>query len=52
MIFLPIYATVAPLLNFSTEYTGILPHLYTTLLFWATIFVIPVMCLIRDFAWK
>ena len=43
---------VAPMLGFSQEYYGILPHVYTTLLFWASIVVIPVMCLIRDFAWK
>jgi phospholipid-transporting ATPase len=52
MIFLPIYATVAPLLGFSEEYAGILPFLYPTIVFWASIIVIPVMCLIRDFAWK
>ena len=52
MIFLPVYATVAPLLGFSMEYAGILPHLYPTILFWGSVVVIPVMCLIRDFAWK
>jgi phospholipid-transporting ATPase len=52
MVFLPVYATVAPLLGFSEEYAGILPHLYTTILFWASIAVIPILCLLRDFAWR
>jgi len=52
MVFLPVYATVAPLLGFSQEYYGILPQLYPTLLFWVSIVMIPIMCLIRDFAWK
>jgi len=52
MGFLPIYAFVAPLLGFSTEYQGILPHLFANMSFYACIVVIPVMCLIRDFAWK
>jgi hypothetical protein len=52
MVFLPVYAIVAPILGFSEEYFGILPHLYPTVLFWASIVVIPVLCLMRDFAWK
>jgi phospholipid-transporting ATPase len=52
MLFFPVYAFVAPLLGFSQEYQGILPHLFGSLAFWATIVVVPVMCLIRDFAWK
>jgi phospholipid-transporting ATPase len=52
MVFLPVYATVAPILGFSEEYAGILPHLYTTLLFWCSVVVIPILCLLRDFAWK
>jgi phospholipid-transporting ATPase len=52
MVFLPIYAIVAPAIGFSTEFLGIVPHLFPNLLFWATIVIIPFMCLIRDFAWK
>lgn len=50
--FFPAYATIAPLINVSTEYRGILQHLYPTLAFWAMIIVLPCMCLIRDVAWK
>lgn len=50
--FLPAYAAIAPLVNVSTEYRGIVSHLYGTLTFWAMIVVLPVMCLIRDFSWK
>jgi hypothetical protein len=52
MLFFPVYAFVAPLLGFSQEYQGILPHIFGSLPFWATIVVVPVMCLVRDFAWK
>lgn len=50
--FFPAYATIAPLINVSTEYKGVLPHLYPTLVFWVSIIVLPCMCLLRDFAWK
>ena len=51
-IFLPIYATVAPKLNFSTEYVNLLPVLITNPNFWLMIVVLPALCLIRDVAWK
>ena len=51
-IFLPIYSTVAPKLGFSMEYAGVLPHLFTSPVFWLMIVVLPVLCLLRDFAWK
>ncbi|CAN6674651.1 phospholipid-transporting ATPase Drs2p [Trichomonascus vanleenenianus] len=50
--FFPAYATIAPLINVSTEYRGILPHLYPSLVFWAMVLVLPCMCLVRDIAWK
>jgi phospholipid-transporting ATPase len=40
------------MLGFSMEYYGILPHLFGSVLFYLAVFVIPPMCLIRDFAWK
>jgi phospholipid-transporting ATPase len=52
IIFFPIYSTIAPLVNVSTEYKGVLGHLYTSATFWAMIFVLPILCLIRDFSWK
>ncbi|KAK3718506.1 aminophospholipid translocase [Vermiconidia calcicola] len=51
-VFLPVYAIVAPMLNFSTEYTNILPVLLTDPTFWLMAVVLPALCLIRDFAWK
>ncbi|KAL1305891.1 hypothetical protein AAFC00_004037 [Neodothiora populina] len=51
-IFLPIYATVAPKLGFSMEYHGVLPRLLGSPVFWLMITVLPVLCLLRDFAWK
>lgn len=50
--FFPAYATIAPLVNVSDEYRGVLPHLYPTVVFWAMIVILPCMCLVRDFAWK
>ena len=52
MGFLPLYATVAPKLNFSTEYQGVLPRLFESPVFWLMALVLPVLCLLRDFAWK
>jgi phospholipid-transporting ATPase len=52
MAFLPAYATVAPKLNFSTEYFGVIPRLFTDPVFWAQGLVLPVLCLLRDFTWK
>lgn len=52
MVFLPIYGTVAPKLNFSTEYFGTIPKIFSSAVFWFTILLIPVFSLMRDFAWK
>ncbi|KAK5130740.1 aminophospholipid translocase, partial [Cryomyces antarcticus] len=52
MIFLPVYATVAPKVGVSTEYNGVIPRLYTSPVFWLMGLVLPVLCLLRDFAWK
>lgn len=52
MAFLPIYALVAPLIGFSKEYTGIVPRLWSNIIFWMTILGLPFLLLLRDFAWK
>ncbi|KAF8629398.1 hypothetical protein AX15_003453 [Amanita polypyramis BW_CC] len=52
MIFLPIYATVAPAIGFSTEYRGIVPRLWTNGVFYFMLLLVPIFCLSRDFAWK
>lgn len=51
-ILMPVYATVAPPLNFSTEYRGVLAHLFPYPNFWAALAVVPALCLARDLAWK
>ncbi|KAH0536820.1 hypothetical protein FGG08_006353 [Glutinoglossum americanum] len=52
MGFIPVYAIVAPKLGFSTEYTGIIPRLFSSPVFWLMACVLPVLCLLRDFSWK
>ncbi|KAA6414048.1 MAG: phospholipid-translocating ATPase [Lasallia pustulata] len=52
MAFIPIYATVAPKLGFSTEYDGVIPRLFPSPVFWLMALVLPVLCLLRDIAWK
>lgn len=52
LAFFPAYATIAPLIKVSKEYRGVLAHLYPTLVFWALLLVLPIMCLMRDFAFK
>lgn len=51
MAFLPLYALIAPLLNFSTEYEGIVPRLWGDWVFYFTLLLLPAICLSRDFAW-
>jgi phospholipid-transporting ATPase len=52
-IFLPIYATVAPMLGVSTEYKNLLPIILGEPKFWLmSIVILPAICLLRDFAWK
>ncbi|KAF8070424.1 calcium transporting ATPase [Lyophyllum atratum] len=52
MLFLPLYAVVAPAIGFSTEYSGIVSHLWTNGVFYFVLLLIPIFCLSRDFAWK
>ncbi|ODV97125.1 hypothetical protein PACTADRAFT_84362 [Pachysolen tannophilus NRRL Y-2460] len=52
LIFFPVYASVAPNVNVSPEYRGVLPHVFGSLTFWAMTFILPLLCLVRDFAWK
>lgn len=51
-IFLPIYATVAPMVNVSTEYIGVIERMFPDPRFWCMLVVLPALCLVRDFAWK
>lgn len=48
----PAFATIAPMINVSQEFRGVLAHTYPSLSFWAMVFGVSVLCLLRDFAWK
>lgn len=52
MAFLPLYAWIAPMIGFSTEYRNIVPRLWSDPVFYFSILVFPFICLIRDYAWK
>ena len=52
MLFLPLYAIIAPALGFSTEYSGIVPRLWGDAMFYFILLLVPTVCLARDFAWK
>ncbi|KAI9659380.1 MAG: hypothetical protein M1821_001638 [Bathelium mastoideum] len=52
LAFLPAYGTVAPKLHFSTEYFGTIPRTFGSPVFWLMGLVLPVLALLRDFAWK
>ncbi|KAF7800091.1 hypothetical protein EIP86_011334 [Pleurotus ostreatoroseus] len=52
MIFLPIYAVVAPAIGFSKEYKGIVPRLWGDGVFYFVLILLPIFCLSRDFVWK
>ncbi|GAA5916948.1 hypothetical protein JCM6882_003839, partial [Rhodosporidiobolus microsporus] len=52
MGFLPLYAWAAPKLGFSLEYTQIVSRLWSSIVFWMVILLMPVLLLTRDFAWK
>ncbi|WBW71444.1 P-type ATPase [Schizosaccharomyces osmophilus] len=52
LVFMPIYAVVAPAIGFSKEFKGIIPYLHGNLKFWASLFVFPTFALMRDFVWK
>ncbi|KAF9453983.1 phospholipid-translocating P-type ATPase [Macrolepiota fuliginosa MF-IS2] len=52
MLFLPLYAVVAPAIGFSTEYAGIVQYLWTNWVFYFVLLLIPIFCLGRDFVWK
>ncbi|KAG1764931.1 Ca-transporting ATPase [Suillus occidentalis] len=52
MLFLPLYAVVAPAIGFSTEYYGLVPRLWTDAVFYLVLILVPIVCLTRDFIWK
>ncbi|TFY79586.1 hypothetical protein EWM64_g4423 [Hericium alpestre] len=52
MLFLPLYAVVAPAIGFSLEYQGLVTHLWTNGVFYFMLILVPIFCLCRDFVWK
>ncbi|KAJ2887653.1 aminophospholipid translocase, partial [Coemansia asiatica] len=50
--FLPVYSVVAPKFRTSTEYEGIIVHIYANPRFWLTVVLLSVLCMIRDYAYK
>ena len=52
MLFLPAYAWIAPMLNFSLEYQNLVPRLWTDWVFYFFLFLVPIVCLARDAVWK
>ncbi|KAJ3408052.1 hypothetical protein HDU80_007046 [Chytriomyces hyalinus] len=48
----PLYALLAPMINLSPELYGIPGPLYSSVTFLATLFIVPVLPLVRDFVWK
>ncbi|RKP40388.1 aminophospholipid-translocating P4-type ATPase [Dimargaris cristalligena] len=52
LVFLPIYASVAPKANVSPEYDGIVPRMYGSAGFWFATLFLPVVALLKDYTWK
>ncbi|KAI9803259.1 MAG: hypothetical protein M1825_002050 [Sarcosagium campestre] len=52
MAFIPVYGIVAPKVNASTEYEGVIPRVFTSPIFWLMALVLPPLCLLRDYSWK
>lgn len=50
--FIAAYGTVAPMIGISEEYHGLVPRLFASPIFWLQMLCLPVLCLIRDVAWK
>lgn len=51
-VFVAVYGLVAPLINVSTEFKGLIPKLYTNPVFWLQVGALAVLCLLRDITWK
>ncbi len=52
MVALPLYAIIAPLLNFSMPYQGIVARLWGDAAFYFMLLAFPMICLLRDYVWK
>jgi len=52
VVFIAVYGTVAPKLNISVEYYGVIPRLFSSPIFWIQMPSLAILCLARDFCWK
>ncbi|KAL1915917.1 uncharacterized protein VTP21DRAFT_6305 [Calcarisporiella thermophila] len=52
LIFLPLFAFLAPKINLSHEYDGVLVKLFTSIYFYLYIIAVPILAIIRDYVWK
>ncbi|KAJ2550178.1 aminophospholipid translocase [Coemansia sp. RSA 1933] len=52
LAFLPVYAVIAPKFKTSTEYQGIIPHVYANPRFWLSVVMLSILCMMRDYAYK
>lgn len=52
LVFVAVYGTVAPKLNISMEYFGVIPRLFSDPMFWLQMPTLAIFCLLRDFVWK
>ncbi|KAI1648477.1 phospholipid-translocating P-type ATPase [Daldinia loculata] len=50
--FIVVYGIVGPKLGISKEYDGLVPKLFANPVFWLQTLALPLLCLLRDFAWK
>ncbi len=51
-LFYPAYATVAPMLHFSTELYGLIEPTFTSATVWFSIILIPIAANLRDYTYK
>ncbi len=52
LVFIVLYGLIAPKIGISEEYQGIVGILFTSPVFYATILLVPIFCLLRDYGWK
>lgn len=52
MVLLPLYASIAPKAGVSREYYDLMPRLLSSPVFYFSLVLIPITCLVRDLAWK
>ncbi|KAI0023237.1 hypothetical protein F4780DRAFT_103195 [Xylariomycetidae sp. FL0641] len=51
-VFVAVYGIVAPKVGVSEEFHGLVPKLFSNPVFWLQTITLPILCLLRDVAWK